>query len=229
MKSVLITGANRGLGLGFTRHYLGQGWRVYAAARKPEKSSILETLKSDFEGYFYALKLDVGQQAEVAMLPSQLDGVTLDLAINNAGICHEENLESWSAATFASTLTTNVTGPALVAKAISPLMKPGSVLVNISSGMGSCELNINPDGGLDAYAASKAALNLLTRRLASKLEPRGVTVIAIDPGWVRTRMGGEDADLTVDESVGDITATIAALAPADSGRFMSRKGVTVPW
>lgn len=229
MKTVLITGANRGLGLGFTRHYLAQGWRVFSTARNPDKSDIFSGLMIDFEKSFYPLELNVSDESSVARLTVALTGIAFDLVISNAGICHEENMDQWSMATFTSTLATNVTGPALVARAMTPMMKPDSVLANISSGMGSCELNINPDTGLDAYAASKAALNLITRRLASKLEARGVTVVAIDPGWVQTRMGGEGADLTVDESIGDITATIAGLTQADTGRFLSRRGENVPW
>ena len=118
---------------------------------------------------------------------------------------------------------------ALLAQALLPRMKPGAKLVNISSGLGSCGLNINPETGMDAYAASKTALNMLTTRLAAKPECASLIVVACDPGWVRTRMGGPDADLSVAESVGAITATIDGLTRDDSGCFVSRLGEKLPW
>jgi NAD(P)-dependent dehydrogenase (short-subunit alcohol dehydrogenase family) len=229
MNNVLITGANRGLGLGFTNHYLAQGCRVVAAARKPADSTALDDLHSRFGGQLKAIELELTREASITGATAALTGFEFDLVINNAGTLTDEAFGAWTAATFAQTLAVNTTGPALLAQALLPLMKPGSKLVNISSGLGSCGLNTNPETGLDAYAASKAALNMITCRLAAKLESRGITVVACDPGWVKTRMGGDEAELTVAESVDAITATIARLTVADSGRFLSRHGDDLPW
>lgn len=229
MKTVLITGANRGLGLGFTRHYLEAGHRVYAAARNPAQCAAFRDLQKNFAERFNPLTLDVSNESSIAELPGALGSVQLDLVINNAGVCPDENLGGWSAQRFAATFSVNVTGPALVAQSLVPLMRKGSLLVNLSSGLGSIELNINPEEALDAYAASKAALNMLGRRLAVKLAPAAITVISISPGWVRTDMGGENADLSVEESVQDMCAGIEAATPEQSGLFFSREGELLPW
>ena len=229
MKNILITGANRGLGLGFTRHYLGAGHRVYATARNPQQSTEFDELQRAFKNRFTALQLELTNERSIDALAPALNGVELDLVINNAGMLPDQAFGQWTSASFETAFRVNASGPSMVAQALVPLMKKGSVLANLSSGLGSCGLNINPETGLDAYAASKAALNMVTRRLAAKPETRHITVVAFDPGWVKTRMGGEEAELTVDESIADLTATIERLTPDQSGLFLSRKGEPLPW
>ena len=229
MTNVLITGANRGLGLGFTRHYLARGCNVLAAARDPGACAELAELEARFGTALKTFELELTQETSITAVASAIGDVPLDLVINNAGVLPDEAFGSWTAEAFARAFAVNSTGPALFAQAVAPKLKRGSKLVNISSGLGSCGLAIEPGAGLDAYSASKSALNMITTRLAARLELRGVIVVACDPGWVRTRMGGPDADLSVDESIGAITATIGGLTPADSGRFISRHGQDVPW
>lgn len=229
MNTILITGANRGLGLGFSRHYLAAGHRVFAAARDPGGSADLMALQGEYGDWLNVLRLDVSSEESVLELADSLEGLALDLVINNAGVCRGEAFGQWTAATFVTAMAVNVTGAALVAQAVAPSMKRGAKLVNISSGLGSIGLNLSPDAGLDAYAASKAALNLVSCRLASILEADGITVLAMSPGWVQTRMGGEKADLTVDESIAAMSATIERLTRADSGRFVDRHGDPIPW
>jgi NAD(P)-dependent dehydrogenase (short-subunit alcohol dehydrogenase family) len=229
MKNILITGANRGLGLGFTRHYLSAGHRVYATARNPQQSTEFDELQRAFKNRFTALQLELTNQRSIDALAPALNGVELDLVINNAGMLPDQAFGQWTSASFETAFRVNASGPSMVAQALVPLMKKGSVLANLSSGLGSCGLNINPETGLDAYAASKAALNMVTRRLAAKPETRHITVVAFDPGWVKTRMGGEEAELTVAESITDLTATIERVTPDHSGLFLSRKGEPLPW
>lgn len=228
MKTVLVTGANRGLGLGFADHYLEAGCRVFASARNPGTEEFAE-LSAKHGERFVPVELDVGDAASVDRLASTLADIEIDLVINNAGTSADEPFGQWTCDTFARVMAINAIGPALVAQALLPLMKSGSKLVNLSSGLASKGLNINPETGLDAYAASKAALNMVSRRLASKLEPEGIVVVAFDPGWVKTRMGGEGAELTIDESISAMTATIESLGPADCGRFLNREGEEIPW
>ena len=95
--------------------------------------------------------------------------------------------------------------------------------------MGSIELNINPENPLDAYAVSKCALNILSRRLAEKLRPRGITVVSMNPGWVRTDMGGHEAPTTVDEAVDEMTSTIDSINAEDTGKFLASDGSEIPW
>jgi len=229
MTTVLITGANRGLGIGFVQHYLARGCRVLAAARDPGDCDELAELAVRFGSALKTFELELTREASISSLASAIGDTPLDLVINNAGTLPNEPFGSWTAEAFARAFAVNVTGPALVAQAVSQKMKHGSKLVNISSGLGSCGLAIEPETGLDAYSASKAALNMITARLAAKFAPRGIVTVAVDPGWVRTRMGGPDADLSVEESIAAITATIDGLAAADSGRFLSRHGQDVPW
>lgn len=251
MKTVLITGANRGIGLGLAKSYLEAGCQVVAACRNPEKMKMLSggttsslskvpTVRvSDNEdvvppvdgGLLITLQMDVGDQgtieSAVALLKGQ--GVVLDLVINNAGICPLENMGEWTAEAFAQTFSINATAPALVAQALAPLMKSGSKMVNMTSGMGSLELNLNPREGLDGYAMSKAALNILTRRLATRLEEDGISVFAISPGWVQTDMGGEAAPVGVDVAAPQIMNTIEGLTPEQNGGFFSESGEVIPW
>lgn len=228
MKTTLITGANRGLGLGFARHYLEAGHRVYATARNPDCVEF-QQLQAQFGEHFVPAQLDVSSEASINALADSLAESRFDLVINNAGTSTDQPLGKWDSATFETAMGVNLIGPALVAQALIPLMNKGSVLANLSSGLGSCGLNINPETGLDAYAASKAGLNMVTRRLAAKPETQDIIVVAFDPGWVQTRMGGEEAELTVSESIGDLTASIERLEPSYSGLFLSRKGEELPW
>lgn len=229
MKNVIIIGANRGLGLGFTRHYLEVGYSVYATARNPAECDALDELRWEHGEQLTILELDVGDEASIAVLAERLNGTVPDLVINNAGACPDEPFGRWTGATFEDALRVNTIGPALVAQALIPSMPEGSRLINISSGLASKGLNINPETGLDAYATSKAALNMVSRRLASKLEPKGIVVVAFDPGWVKTRMGGDEAELTVDESISAMTDAIDRLTIDDSGRFLTRNGEDIPW
>lgn len=228
MRTTLITGANRGLGLGFARHYLESGHRVYATARNPDCTEFKQ-LEQEFGSRFSALPLELTRESSISALAPALAGVELDLVINNAGTSTEQALGEWNASNFETAMGVNVIGPSLVAQELIPLMKKGSVLANLSSGLGSCGLNINPETGLDAYSASKTALNMVTRRLAAKLASKNITVAAFDPGWVKTRMGGDEAELTIDESISALTASIERLTADHSGLFFSRDGEALPW
>lgn len=228
MQTVLITGANRGLGFGFARHYLDRGAHVFAAARDPSTEAF-DGPENEHGERLTRLALDVTREESISQAAASAEDCRFDLVINNAGVCPDEAFGEWKADTYSAAMAVNVTGPALVAQAFAPLMGRGSKLVNVSSGLGSCALNLNPETGLDAYGASKAALNMITRRLAAKLASKKITVIAISPGWVQTRMGGEEADLTVEESVSAVTATIERLEHGDSGGFFSRTGEPIPW
>lgn len=229
MTTVLVTGANRGLGLGFVQHYLERGCNVIAAARNPADCTEFESLAQAHDERFSTLKLDVGNPDSITAAAAELGDIHLDLLINNAGTSTDEPFGQWTADNFAAAFAVNATGPALVAQALIPCLGQGGKLVNLSSGLASNGLYINPETGLDAYSASKSALNMITRRLAAKLETQGIIVAAFDPGWVRTRMGGQEADLSIEESIGDLAAAIDRLTPAQSGLFLSREGEELPW
>lgn len=229
MRTVLVTGANRGLGAGFVHHYLERGCRVVAACRDPESAGDFHSYSASHGDALIPAKVDMAEAASIEQMVHTLPVKEIDIIINNAGICIDEGLGQWSASGFEDTLMANAIGPALLIQSALPLLKTGALIVNISSGMGSLELNINPENGLDAYAVSKAALNLLTRRLADKLRPRDIVVTAISPGWVRTEMGGEQAPVTVHDAVAAMTRVIENLSPNQNGHFLSHDGERIPW
>lgn len=231
METVLITGANRGIGLGLAQHYLKIGCAVVATARAPEITEVFKTLEVEYGDRFIPVALEVTLEESIDEMVEALKerDVQLDLVINNAGISVEERFGEWTADHFDNHFHVNAAGPALVAQAVVPFMKAGSKLINVSSGMGSLDLNINPENGLDAYAMSKAALNMLTVRLAMKLKSNGVIVATINPGWVQTEMGGPEAPMSIDEAVRALVATIDLLKLEQTGGFYEYNGDELPW
>lgn len=229
--TALITGASRGIGLGYAQHYLDRGWCVVATTIEPENADTLTALQATHGDRLFVQQLEVKQEPSIAALTDRLEelDLQLDLVINNAGVSIEKAFEDWNAANFLEQFHTNAIGPALVARAVAPRMNRGAKLVNVTSGMGSLTLNLGPTGPLAAYAASKAALNQLTRRLAGLLQPRGVAVFAINPGWVRTEMGGPEAPTSIEDAVATITATIESLTPDQSGGLFEGDGSQLPF
>lgn len=227
-KSVLITGANKGIGLGFTEFYLKNGANVIATYRKIKNSQALVDLQKTYP-QLQIIPLDVSLENNIATLPKLLSGITIDILINNAGVSIAQNFTQWTQESFINSLKVNLIGPALISKTLSPLINNNGKLIQISSGMGSLTWNINPLDDLDAYAASKAALNMLTRRIAEKLKEKNITVIALNPGWVKTDTGGDEAPMSVDEAVILMSRVIEKSSIADSGNFFTENGDIIPW
>ncbi|KQY49359.1 SDR family oxidoreductase [Lysobacter sp. Root494] len=226
----IVTGANRGLGLEFTRQLLARGDDVIAACRHPGKASELNHLAGEYPGRLHVLPLDVADEksrtAFAHELPLVADGI--DLLINNAGVLHSgERWGSVSEAHLADSLRTNAMGPFLLTQALASQLAERATVANISSGMGS--ISDDPDFHSPSYRISKAALNMATRMLAKALESRGIPVIALCPGWVRTDMGGSSAQITPAESVSALVQVIDAVTPERSGGFFDRFGKPMPW
>jgi len=223
-RAVLITGANRGLGLEFARQYKEAGWQVIGTARKPDAATELQELGVK------VVQLDVTDAESVASMATELDGQPIDLLINNAGILPmQDTLPEADIGTVAWTLDVNTLGPMRVSQALLPNLSAGEgkMIVSISSGLGSLELNSG--GRFYGYRESKAALNMFTRSLASELRNDGFIVIVMDPGWVQTDMGGPSAPLTPEQSIRGVRAVIDGLAAEDTGTFKKHNGETVPW
>lgn len=222
--TVLITGANRGLGLEFARQYAADGWKVIGTARSPEKAEELGSLPVE------VAQLDVADQASVDALAKSLRGRPIDLLINNAGIFPRVNtIDAIDFDDYSRTLAVNTLGPVRVTRALLPNLRLGDkkTIVNITSRLGSIALN---DAGVYyGYRESKAALNMFTKTLALELGPEGFTCLTIHPGWVQTDMGGENANLTPTESISGMRAVIQKLGPADTGTYWSYSGEPVPW
>jgi NAD(P)-dependent dehydrogenase (short-subunit alcohol dehydrogenase family) len=230
LRRSIVTGANRGLGLEFTRQLLARGDHVVAACRHPGKASELNHLAGEYPGRLHVLPLDVADEksrtAFARELPLVADGV--DLLINNAGVLHSgERWGSVSEANLADSLRTNAMGPFLLTQALASQLAAHATVANISSGMGS--ISDDPDFHSPSYRISKAALNMATRMLAKALESRGIPVIALCPGWVRTDMGGSSAQITPPESVSALLQVIDAVMPERSGGFFDRFGKPMPW
>jgi NAD(P)-dependent dehydrogenase (short-subunit alcohol dehydrogenase family) len=224
MQTVLITGANRGIGLELARQYAEAGWRVVGTARNPDSATELRQLGAD------VVQLDVTKADSVARFAQELDDRPVDLLINNAGILpYVRSLEEVDFSDFERALAVNTTGPARVTQAVIDNLRAGQLktIVNITSILGS--IAENSRGGLYGYRESKAGLNMFTRSLAAEFGPEGFTCIVIHPGWVQTDMGGASATTPVEVSVGGIRRVIGGLSAEDNGSFWTFEGKQLPW
>ncbi|MEO3431484.1 SDR family oxidoreductase [Pelagibius sp. CAU 1746] len=226
MPTVLITGANRGIGFEFVKSFAADGWRVHACARNVEKSKGVRALDGDVICH----KLDVTNGLKVASLARELADQPIDLLINNAGVYGprtgfgETDYDEWL-----SVLQVNALAPLRMVERFVGLLEQGAgkTVVNISSIMGS--IGNNSSGGSYIYRSSKAALNMITKTLSNDLGERGFTVVSFHPGWVQTDMGGESADIPVTQSVAGMREVIAGLSAADNGKFFNYDGTPLPW
>jgi NAD(P)-dependent dehydrogenase (short-subunit alcohol dehydrogenase family) len=222
--TVLITGANRGLGLELARQYSAAGWQVIGTARSPAEADELQ------QTGVQVLQLDVTNQESVDRLANELRNRPIDMLINNAGILPMmSKIPDINFDVVNQILAVNTLGPMRVTQALLPNLKRGKVkkIVNITSNLGS--IDENTDGGFYGYRESKAALNMFTRTLAAELRPAGFICIVLNPGWVQTDMGGPSAPLQPPESVQGMRKVIDKLAPDDNGTFWSHDGTQMAW
>ncbi len=221
MPTLLVSGANRGIGREIVRQYQAAGWSVIAACRDPSRADLsCETVS-----------LDVGDSGALDGLVRTLDGRPIDLLWNNAGIYPDRgrNDEGPQQTTWAETLRINTIAPILVARALADSVAASKwrLMAFTTSRMGSIASNVS--GGAYAYRSSKAALNAAAKSLALELAPRRVTVILLHPGWVRTQMGTDAADIGVEESVAGMKGVLDRVEPADTGRFFNYDGAEIAW
>jgi NAD(P)-dependent dehydrogenase (short-subunit alcohol dehydrogenase family) len=229
--SALITGANRGLGIEFARQYLADGWQVYAACRDPISASELRRLADESGHKLRILALDVTELASVKAAAAELDGKAIDLLLNNAGVMgvRGQTIGNLDYEAWAKVLDANTMGPMRVSEVFVDHVARSErkLIVTLTSGMGS--LADNTSGGSIAYRSSKAAVNMVMRSLAIDLAPRGITCVVVNPGWVRTDMGGPHAALTPAESVTRLRRLIETLGLAQSGKFFNYDGREYAW
>ena len=230
MTTVLITGANRGLGLEFARQYAADGARVFACTRVPGEGNALLDLAAASKGKLTVHPLDVASDASVAHLKAELADQPIDIVINNAGIYggDHQSADDLDYAAWMRTLNVNTLGPARVLQALRPNLVKGrdKKVITVSSGMGSTARH---DGAALIYRSSKAALNNVMRGLAIALKTDGLIVVPIHPGWVQTDMGGAHARLTPDRAISSLRKLINDLKPSDSGRYINYDGAEIPW
>lgn len=229
-ETVLITGANRGIGLEMTRQFSEAGFRVFACCRNPERARDLSRLAASTQGEVSLHPLDVTNPAQVQALAALLADTPLDILINNAGTFGpttsfgDTDVEAW-----VDTFRVNTVAPLKMMEALVDRVAESDrrLMVNITSKMGS--IADNGSGGLYVYRSTKAALNAVVASAALDLQPRGITVVAMHPGWVLTDMGGPSAEMTVTESATALRGLIDDITPADAGRFMDINGADIPW
>jgi NAD(P)-dependent dehydrogenase (short-subunit alcohol dehydrogenase family) len=231
MPAVLITGASRGLGFELAKQYAVEGWRVVACCRKPEDAIALKKLAPSARDMISVVAMDVADNDTVRNAALTLKDVVVDILINSAGIAGvpQQSTGKIDYASWARVLDVNTMGPLRVLEAFTDNLARSErrLVVTITSGMGS--LADNTSGGSIAYRSSKAAVNMVMRSAAIDLAPRGITCVLINPGWVKTDMGGPDATLSPQQSVSAMRRLIETLGPNDSGKFYNYDGREYPW
>lgn len=229
--TVLITGANRGLGLALARALAGRGFDVIGTARRAGEAADLAACGAE------VFELDVASDPSIASFRGALGDRPIDVLVNNAGILgnegqavrHGPHFGGLARADFARVFDVNTTAPLMLVQALHENIEAGARkhVVNISSSLGSLEEAGSSEPW--AYRASKSALNMVTRSMS--MEPRlgGWTVVAVHPGWVRTAMGGEEGELSAEESAAGLAVFIESLDPDRNGGFFDRFGERLPW
>ncbi|HUB85529.1 MAG TPA: SDR family oxidoreductase [Rhizomicrobium sp.] len=225
MTTILITGANRGIGLEFVKQYAAEGADVIACCREPAKADELKAIK----GKVRVMKLDVGDAGSVEALTKDLGDTALDIVINNAGVGTPPTTPGTvDVPAWLNVFRTNSIAPALIAFALKKNLKKGrdKKLVAITSVLGSIAEN---GGGSYAYRASKAALNSLMHGLSKDWAKDDIAVGIFHPGWVQTDMGGKGAPVTPADSVKGLRARIAELNMKTSGSYRDFQNREIPW
>lgn len=219
-KTVVLTGANRGIGLELARHFASQGYSVIGVCR--ESSEELDAVAgSVIEG------IDVTSEADVRTLVDRLEDTTIDLLINNAGLLQDEKLGSIDFDSIRAQMEINAYAPLRVVEALVSQIPEGGKIASITSRMGS--IADNDSGGRYGYRASKAALNAFGKSLAMDLKPRGIAVAQLHPGYVQTRMVNFGGLITAEEAAKGLAARIDGLNLENTGSFWHSNGEELPW
>ena len=227
MPNVLITGANRGIGLQLTKHYIEAGWEVIATYRNAEGNEALQALASP---QLTLLQADVNNDEGISKIASYFQGQGLDLLINNAGIYgpRDQTFGKVERQAWREILEVNTISPMMLAQSLADsLAQNKGVLAIISSKVGS--IDDNTSGNAYMYRSSKTAVNQVIKCLSIDLGPRDITVVSLHPGWVRTDMGGPNGSIDVVESVAGLTNVIAHVSADQNGHFINYDGSPIPW
>ncbi|ARN76433.1 hypothetical protein BST96_15100 [Oceanicoccus sagamiensis] len=223
--TVLITGANRGIGLALATQFQQQGYQVIATARKPQQAMELNQLGVEVQ------QLDIADKASVAALAQRLKDRPVDILLNNAGISGHSTtaFKDLDIERLGQVLDINSLGALRVTQALLPNLQQGSrkVVASVSSRMGSIAQNTS--GGALGYRASKTALNSFNKSLSIEFAPQGFIFVVLHPGWVRTDMTSDSATYSTEQSAAGLLQVIAGLNKADNGRFYNFKGEAIDW
>ena len=231
MKNILITGANRGLGLGLVKKYLENNEKVFCTTRNISKSKELKLLKEKHTNSLEICELDLLDKDSPNILSNFLENEPIDLFINNAGVIGKsaQHFKSVSLDSWLEVLKVNLIAPLLITQSIIKNIEKSSEkkIYILSSKVGSIE--DNKSGGMYVYRSSKTALNQIVKSLSIDLKPLGISVISLHPGWVRTDMGGLNALISVEESVNGMVGVISNTNIFNSGKFINYDGTEIPW
>ncbi len=223
-RRALIIGASRGIGLGLAQELAARGWHVFASERRSSKGLAEAARKDGIE----VVTADVTDDDSLQALARRIDPGSLDLVLVNAGIMGGEHqaVEQASTEEVTQVMMTNAVGPARAGKAMLPLLRDGGTLAFMTSRMGSIA---ESSGGFDLYRMSKAAQNILARGISERQgKERGIAVLSLHPGWVRTDMGGPGASLSVEQSVRGLADVLEA-EHRPGHRFVAYDGNEIPW
>lgn len=231
MSTILITGANRGLGLEFCRQYAVAGWRILACCRHPESADRLQELARQYPD-IQIEALDVADFNQIDELSIRLRDENIDILLNNAGVYGDSARDGFGRLdyqTWTKNLVINSQAPVKMAEAFLPQLERSEkkLIVCVSSLMGS--MADNTSGGSILYRSSKAALNAAMKSLSIDLNSRSIGVLIFHPGWVRTDMGGSNALINAEESVSGMSKQINQFSLDQSGRFVKYDGSALPW
>lgn len=231
MPTVLITGASRGIGFQFCKNYSEIGWKVIACCRCPDQSHDLNALANCYDNLVVE-SLDISSFEQIDKLSDKLSGMLVDILINNAGVYDDNRMNGFGRLDYnkwLNSLNINTLGPVKLTEAFLPhiLQSEKRLIVNISSLMGS--ISDNGSGGSILYRSSKAALNAAMKSLSIDLKDKGIGVLILHPGWVKTDMGGANALIDTKTSVDGMCKVIANFKSAQTGSFIRFDGELLPW
>jgi NAD(P)-dependent dehydrogenase (short-subunit alcohol dehydrogenase family) len=227
MAVVLVTGANRGIGLEFVRQYAADGWKVVATCRRKKKAGDLEQVNGDVTVH----ELEVTDPKSVAAFVAAVNGSPVDVLVNNAGVYLDrgDELGELDYDRFTQSFEVNSVGPIRLSEALLPRVASSKrkLMVFMSTQMAS--ITDNSSGRAYAYRGSKAALNAAVRSMSIDLKPQGIACLLLHPGWVKTEMGGKNATLDVRDSVSGMRRVIEGFTLDRTGSFLRHNGETIPW
>mgnify|MGYP000337832518 FL=1 len=231
MGNALITGTNKGLGLGLTKKLLNKGYKVFATCRNITKAKELEELRKRFPEKLIILQVDVVEPNAGENISNFLNGEPIDLFLNNAGVIGPgtQRFGGVTSPDWLEVLKVNLVAPLLISQSLIKNIDKGleKKMFFLSSKVGS--ISDNTGGGMYIYRSSKTALNQVVKSLSIDLLSKGISVIALHPGWVRTDMGGPNALISIEESVNGMATVISKKSLDDTGKFFNFDGKEIPW
>jgi len=232
MRTALITGTNRGIGLEFVRQYVKDGWRVFAACRNPATAEALNHLAAHYPDQITVHPLDVANHQQIEQLSQALSTQTIDLLINNAGVYPPEHGDTFGKTDYAAwdyAFAVNTMAPLKMVEAFIQQISRSQqkTIITITSKMGS--IADNRGGGSYIYRSSKSAVNIVMKSLSIDLSSSQINAVLLHPGWVRTDMGGPNGLISTEQSVTGMRRVISNLKFSDSGKFYAFDGQIVPW